>query len=100
MTANSIPSGRSRHAEQPPAREGDEPGLRCAVATCTTVDLSGVYTHSRHDPSPWEEKTVWGIARLPGGAQRFWGVPFSVGSERADGVGLIVIGVGSGEPGA
>jgi hypothetical protein len=62
------------------------------VATCTTVDLSEVYTHSRRDPSPWDEKTAWGIARLPGGMQRFWGIPFSVGSEDADGPGLVVIG--------
>lgn len=62
------------------------------MATCTTLDLSKVYTHRRNDPSPWDEKTAWGIASLPGGTQRFWGIPFSVGSEGADGPGLIVIG--------
>src|SRR4051812_23967324 len=62
------------------------------MATCTTVDLSEVYTHSRGDASPWEEKTAWGIARLPGGDQRFWGVPFSAGGAAPEEPGLVVIG--------
>src|SRR5688572_12347379 len=66
--------------------------LRCAVATFTPVDLSTLYTHSRSDSSPWEEKTAWGIARLPGGEQRFWGVPFSLGSAEPESPGLLVIG--------
>src|SRR5204863_10140632 len=37
-------------------------------------------------------KTAWGIARLPGGQQRFWGVPFDVGGAEPDGPGLVVIG--------
>src|SRR3954447_8694118 len=74
------------------AREGDEASVRCAVATCTPVDLSEVYTHCRGDASPWDEKTGWGIARLPGAPQRFWGVPFNAGSAEPDGPGLVVIG--------
>lgn len=62
------------------------------MATCTPVDLSAAYTHTRGDPAPWDEKTAWGIARLPGGQQQFWGVPFSAGSAEADQSGLLVIG--------
>lgn len=62
------------------------------MAVFTPVDLSTVYTHSRSDASPWEEKTAWGIARLPGGEQRFWGVPFSVGGAEPEAPGLVVIG--------
>ncbi|MFN8636822.1 MAG: CehA/McbA family metallohydrolase [Chloroflexota bacterium] len=58
----------------------------------TTVGLSSAYTHSRNDPSPWEEKTAWGVTRLPGGEQRFWGVPFSAGGSDPDAPGLVVIG--------
>ena len=39
---------------------------------------------------PWEEKTAWGVARLPGGEQRFWGVPFSVGGAEPEAPGLLV----------
>ena len=66
--------------------------MRCAVATCTPVDLSTLYTHSRGDAAPWDEKTAWGIARLPGGEQQFWGVPFSAGSAEPEAPGLLVIG--------
>jgi hypothetical protein len=62
------------------------------VATFTQVDLSELYTHRRADASPWEEKTAWGVARLPGGQQRFWGVPFSVGDAEPEGPGLLVVG--------
>ena len=62
------------------------------MATFTPVDLSALYTHTRADASPWEEKTAWGIARLPGGDQRFWGVPFSLGSAESEAPGLLVIG--------
>ena len=58
----------------------------------TPIDLSALYTHDRGDASPWEEKTAWGIARLPGGEQRFWGVPFSLGRAEPEAPGLIVIG--------
>ena len=51
-----------------------------------------VYTHSRGDAAPWDEKTACGIARLPGGEQRFWGVPFRVGSAEPDAPGLLVVG--------
>jgi hypothetical protein len=62
------------------------------VATFTPVDLSSAYTHSRSDPAPWEEKTAFGIANLPGGRQRFWGVPFSLGAATASAPGLVVVG--------
>ena len=62
------------------------------MATFTPVDLSALYTHSRDDASSWDEKTAWGVARLPGGQQRFWGVPFGVGSAEPDAPGLLVIG--------
>ena len=62
------------------------------MAKFATVDLSALYTHSRSDAAPWDEKTASGIARLPGGEQRFWGVPFCVGSAEADAPGLLVVG--------
>jgi hypothetical protein len=62
------------------------------VATFTPVDLSSAYTHRRDDPAPWEEKTALGIGTLPGGQQRFWGVPFSLGGAEASALGLVVVG--------
>ena len=62
------------------------------MATFRPVDLSALYTHSRNNGSPWDEKTAWGIARLPGGAQRFWGVPFSAGGAEPEASGLLVVG--------
>jgi hypothetical protein len=62
------------------------------VATFTPVDLSALYTHRRDDASSWDEKTAWGVARLPSGQQRFWGVPFGVGCAEPDAPGLLVIG--------
>ncbi len=56
------------------------------------ISLSPLYTHSRGDPSPWAEKTAWGAARLPGGAQRFWGIPFTLGPASADRPSLLVVG--------
>ena len=65
---------------------------RCSrQSICPTL-----YTHSRSDSSPWEEKTAWGIARLPGGDQRFWGVPFSLGSTEPEAPGLLVVGMTDG----
>ena len=48
------------------------------MATFTPVDLSSAYTHSRNDPAPWDEKTAFGIASIPVGQQRFWGVPLAL----------------------
>jgi hypothetical protein len=62
------------------------------VATFTPVDLSSAYTHSRRDPAPWEAKTALAIVSLPGGQQRFWGVPFSLGGSEASAPGLVVVG--------
>src|SRR6266536_1339063 len=87
------------HARNARARNGEGTKLRCAVATFTRVNLSEVYTHSRGDQSPWDERTAWGVARLPGGDQSFWGVPFSVGGADPDAPGLLVVGNdGSTEP--
>ena len=58
----------------------------------TSVSLNNAYTHSRADSSPWEESAAKAISILPGGSQKFWGVPFDLGSEGADGPGLIVVG--------
>ena len=62
------------------------------MANFTTVNLSAIYTHSRDDAAPWDEKTALGVSRLPGGEQRFWGVPFNLGSGAPDGPGLLVVG--------
>lgn len=69
------------------------------MATFRPVDLSALYTHTRADGSPWDEKTAWGIARLPGGSQRFWGVPFSTGGSEAEAPGLLVVGQAEGTAG-
>src|SRR5262245_46086622 len=74
------------------AHQEDGSESRCAVALFSQVDLSTSYTHSRSDASPWEEKTAWGVARLPGGEQRFWGIPFDVGGAEPEAPGLLVIG--------
>ena len=57
----------------------------------TSVSLNNAYTHSRSDSSPWEESAAKAISILPGGSQKFWGVPFDLGSDD-DGMGLIVVG--------
>jgi hypothetical protein len=62
------------------------------MAKFTRISLSKAYTHSRADAGPWEEKTAWGVSRLPGGEQKFWGVPFRAGDQEAGGPGLVVIG--------
>jgi hypothetical protein len=64
------------------------------MAKFAPVNLSKAYSHARSDAAPWDEKTASGVQRLPGGEQRFWGVPFAAGGEDARDRGLVVIGAG------
>ena len=58
----------------------------------TSVSLNNTYTHSRSDSSPWEEPAAKAISILPGGSQKFWGVPFDLGSDGSNGPGLLIAG--------
>ena len=58
----------------------------------TSVSLNNAYTHSRADSSPWEEPAAKAISILPGGSQKFWGVPFDLGSDGSNGPGLLIAG--------
>ena len=61
------------------------------MASFTRISLNNAYTHSRSDAAPWEDLAGKAIAVLPGGSQKFWGVPFDLGSDDG-GMGLIVVG--------
>ncbi|MBM3957023.1 MAG: hypothetical protein FJ313_03095, partial [Gemmatimonadetes bacterium] len=62
-------------------------------------DLSGTRNTTMSDPGPWEDRTARGVAALPTGARRFWGVPFMLASGAAGEPGLVVAGAnGSTEP--
>ena len=64
------------------------------------VPVGNHYTHSRSDPSPWEDAAAQAIAALPGGEQRFWGVPFDLGPADADANGILVAGANGSEEAA
>ncbi len=62
------------------------------MAKFSRVDLTASYNRARDDASPWEDRTAAAAARLPGGRQVFWGIPFSAGAAKAGEPGLVVAG--------
>ncbi|MDA1256631.1 MAG: CehA/McbA family metallohydrolase [Chloroflexi bacterium] len=60
----------------------------------TQIDLSSSYSHRRTDGSPWDADTAEAIATLPGGENRFWGIPFS--GRDANAPSIIVVGADGG----
>lgn len=66
----------------------------------TTLDMSSVHNAGRKNrplapgqPAPWRESIEPGLARLPGGDQTFWGVPFVLGDPEAE-IDWVVLGPG------
>ncbi len=62
------------------------------MAKFAEVNLFQLYNHSRDDVAPWEDRTAEAVAKLPGGTQRFWGVPFTAGDTDPSKPGLLVAG--------
>ena len=56
----------------------------------TTILLDSSFNRNRTDSTPWDGPTAAAIAGLPGGEQRFWGVPFLLGTESSHENGLVV----------
>jgi hypothetical protein len=51
------------------------------MALCTPVDLSRHWNAPRvPEPAPWDPLVAEGLPKLPEGNQRFWGIPFSLGT--------------------
>lgn len=58
-----------------------------------TIDLTGFF--STGSKTAWEASTTKGMSELPGGDQRFWGIPFQLGATGADGPALMTLGADS-----
>ena len=60
------------------------------MAKFQTLDL--MQLHEPVSETAWEDSTLKGLALLPDGDQRFWGIPFKLGTDASGGPSLIELG--------